>query len=155
MLHPWSHVQANKIFGLVQTHAGRDTFVIVDGAHAWNPRITPAVVQNKLAAARFERPEIRVRGIHSSRGFFICNLNRPLRAYLPVVPRGVAENHTAEVVQAEGKHPALAWSRTGDSTCPTVFSLLASRHVTGEELLSFRVPQAGINLLELSHLRWV
>src|ERR1700688_1437136 len=98
MLHPRNHVQADKVVGLMQANVCRDTVVIVDRAHSWNPRITPGVIQNELTTARFERSQIRIRGIHNSRGFLFRSLNRSFRTYLPVVPSGVAENHAAEVI---------------------------------------------------------
>ena len=104
MLHPWSHVETNKILRLLQTHLGHYAVVVGDRAKRRNERITPAVIKNELAAAGLEPAQIRIRGIHSSSDLLISNLNCPLRADRSVVPGGVFENHIAEEAEAVSRN---------------------------------------------------
>jgi hypothetical protein len=145
--HAGRHEQAVRLVDLVAAPEPRlDALVIVHAVERRNLLVVPAVVLNELPAAREERLQVRVNGVHESARNLVARGDARVEVERPVVPIDVVEHDVPEM--AFGDRERL------QPVDGIPAKLAAGRHAGKYRLLRSWIARAGVHLRGALDLRW-
>lgn len=153
MLHPRNHVKAKEALCCGPPHCSHYTLVVVHRTERRDGTITPAMIKNQLSPTGSEALEIRVGCVEDMCEFLVGQLNVSSKVECTVAPCLIVKNHIRKKLLAEYELPTYPRCEACYPKFPPIGSKLSTRHEARENLLSFSVVWASIDLPEGGDLR--
>src|SRR6266850_3490495 len=152
MLHTRDHEESNERARIALAHLRHYALKVVDGVDGWKRRITPAVIQNQLAAARFESFQVRIDRIQSRTHLLVGKPGVFLEVEGFQIPGRIVVDHIRKSLCSEKELQPSVLTPTGYPRAPAARPCFAARQKARDEKLALRIAWTGVNFLQRGHL---
>src|SRR5215472_8441103 len=111
------------------------------------------MINDQLAASRFERRQVGLCSVQDFRGFSIGRFQSIVHFGFFVVPIGFLINHVSKISAAKREEQALARRLSSNPRGPAAGSFFSSWQIAGKNQIAVRIVWPLVQLLESSDLR--